>query len=77
MLRNIWVLPPGTLALVPAADVPTRCRTGEDASDGYRQALAFHQAAKTEVGDRFTPTVWAAIESRSEHCGRRWVVGCL
>jgi predicted nucleic acid-binding Zn ribbon protein len=73
-VRSIRVLPPGTHTAVPAADVPQETapepagpvRTREDASGGYRQALAAHQAAKAEQGDRLPPAVRAAIERRAQ-----------
>jgi hypothetical protein len=80
-VRSIRVLPPGTPTAAPAADAPPQdaapeptgpARTREDASDGYHQALAAHQAAKAEQGDRLPPAVRAAIE-RQNHalCARR------
>jgi hypothetical protein len=74
-VRAIRVLPPGTHTSAPAADIPSKeaapeqagpARTREDASAGYRQALAAHQAAKTEQGDRLPPAVRAAIERQAQ-----------
>jgi hypothetical protein len=74
-VRAIRVLPPGTHTAVPAADVPPKeaatepagpAHTREDASDGSRQALTAHQAAKAEQGDRLPPAVRAAIERQAQ-----------
>jgi predicted nucleic acid-binding Zn ribbon protein len=74
-VRAIRVLPPGTHTSAPATDVPPKdavpepagpVRTREDASGGYRQALAAHQAAKAGEGDRLAPAVRAAIERQDQ-----------
>ncbi|WP_063762400.1 DciA family protein [Streptomyces sp. NRRL F-5123] len=73
-VRSIRVLPPGTHISAPAVDVSPAAlpesagpvRTREDASDGYRQALAAHQAARPGDGDRLAPAVRAAIERQDQ-----------
>lgn len=69
-VRSIRVLPPGTHTSAPAADVPPKqagpVRTREEASGGYRQALAAHHAAKPKQGDWLTPAVRAAIERQDQ-----------
>jgi len=41
-------------------------RTREEASGGYRQALAAHQASKQGQGDRLAPAVRAAVERQDQ-----------
>jgi hypothetical protein len=72
-VRALHVLPPATVkagsgaaAADPANTAPepvTPVRTREEASYGYHQALAAHQAAN-EQSDRLTPAVRAAIEQQ-------------
>lgn len=75
-VHSIRVLPPGTQSPAPRPPprrgrTPHRSRPGpactrEEASAGYRQALAAHQAAKQEQGDRLAPDVRAAIERQNQ-----------
>jgi len=75
-VRSIRVLPPGMQTSGTAApseawqDVapePARpVRTREEASGGYRQALAAHQASKQGQGDRLAPAVRAAVERQDQ-----------
>lgn len=48
----------------PSPDAPVRTR--QDASAGYRQALAALQAGKEEQGDRFAPAVRAAVQRQDQ-----------
>lgn len=74
-VRAIRVLPPGTHTSAPAADVPPKeaapeqagpVRTREDASGGYRQALAALQASKEQQHAPLAPAVRAAIEQQDQ-----------
>jgi predicted nucleic acid-binding Zn ribbon protein len=72
VVRSIRVLPPGTCPTVPASDVSPAgipepagpVRTRQDASAGYRQALAALQAGKEQQHDPLAPAVRAAIEQQ-------------
>lgn len=73
-VRTIRVLPPGTArgpavpevtpAAAPASEAPVRTR--QDASPGYRQALAALQAGNEEHGDKLTPAVRAAAQRQEQ-----------
>jgi hypothetical protein len=76
-VRALHILPPAAATVGPttaaadtaadaAAEPAGPVRTREDASNGYRQALAAHQAAKAEQGDRLTPAVRTAIERQDQ-----------
>jgi hypothetical protein len=76
-VRALRVLPPAAVTVGPAAtaadtapdaapEPPGPVRTREDACDGYRQALAAHQAAKAGQGDRLTPAVRTTIERQDQ-----------
>ncbi|MEC3992041.1 DUF721 domain-containing protein [Actinacidiphila sp. DG2A-62] len=74
-VHSLRILAPGSgqnlpdpRAAAPAGQPPEAgpVRTREDASGGYRQALAAHQAAKAEQNDRLAPAVRAAIERQDQ-----------
>jgi len=56
--------PPPTVPPSPANSVGVRTR--ENASTGYRRALAAHQASKADEDDRLAPAVRAAIERQDQ-----------
>lgn len=77
-VRSIRVLAPGRGPTTPAAPgpatpggpqtpaAPAPARTRQDASAGYHQALAVHQAHQRSDQDRLAPAVRAAIERQTE-----------
>lgn len=80
-VRALHVLPPAAATAGPATaaadttpDAPLEAagpvRTREDACDGYRQALAAHQAAKAQQGDRLSRRRCAPRSSvKPKRCG--------
>lgn len=73
-VRTIRVLPPGTARgpaapeAAPATAPPPGAPAGtrQDASAGYRQALAAHRASRAEQDDKLAPAVRAAVQRHDQ-----------